>query len=80
MKTSQTDILKKIGPSIDPCGTPSIISALCYRTYPWIKLLFLKGVHCSAENLLKIFSFVLMSVANLLAIKRDGKNGIFLSS
>ena len=77
MKRSQIDILKSRGPNIDPCGTPSKISAFCYRTYPWIMLLFLKGVHCSAENVLKIFFVVLISVANLSAIKRDGKNGFF---
>ena len=31
------------------------------------------------KSLLKIFAFVLISVANVLSIKRGGINGIFLS-
>ena len=31
---------------------------------------FLRGIHCSAKNLLKIFAFVWISVTNLSSIKR----------
>ena len=43
-------------------------------------LLFFKGVHCSAKNLLKMFAFVWISITKLSPIKRGGIAGIFFHS
>ena len=58
-----------------------------YFSLAWVKniwftgstLQFRRGVHCSAKNLLKIFTFVWISVINLLSIKRRGIRRLFLS-